>query len=473
MKRITTNNTFEQLSFPVSSANISATITGLASVVAIDKNNSFAKHLSFILDKAQKLFSTPTTNKLSGGFASFPFSLHISRSQNFKGNSITIFIHDCFTDAVVSISDEPSLSTTNATKMSLSTSSACSLKATLQIFVSSLDVSKFSTVKKSIIGCDCWIVDASINSNDILNFELFWTDDINNDVDKHSALFSSQSGRSRFLKSILREEGRYFYPIFFSAIDCADANNLRIWKQTKSVVIEPDATILFFSGFNLEFESLEHIASLVSNSSHKTAIQVRIIGSDFLVSELVQSSFIKSLVGYARFNSVLTGLITQPDCANKVSIANDFSSDCYLHNNPLKHNLFKYVVFLSSNENKKNKACNLQHQLSSCLVSKISQENLDWCSQGFSRENNSRSLLSKRVGANQFFSPTRPYSHLYLGKSNIQPDVYCESAEGNNSSEGCQTSQICQEILESELLCWNSRNSHRTDYSEVCDSSHN
>jgi hypothetical protein len=468
MKRITTNRTFENFSFPVSFADVSATVAGLASIVAVNQDNALPEHLSFVSYKTEELFSTPTSNKLSGLPACFSFPLHTSCSQNFKGDSITIFVNDCFTDAVVCISDEPSLSTSQMTQMPFGRASACSLKTTLQMPVSSLDFSKLSAVEKSVIRSDSRVINPPVNTNDILNLLSFWSDDFSYNVNEYPSFFSSDSCRFRTPEIILGKIRGDFDSILFSSIDSADAHKIRVCEKPESVMIEPYAGILFFSGLNLEFEPFEHIACLVSDSSHETAVKLWMSLPDNPVSEMMQSGLVEGIGFHSNIYTLLTGLIAQLDCVSQVIVSDDFSSDCYIHNNPLKHNLYIYIVFLCSNENQKNKAFSLQHQLSFSVVSEISKESIGWRSQGFSQENNQGSMHYKGVGAYQLISPARPSACFSICFSNIQPNVCSESFEGNNSSEGCQGASFRKEILESELLCWDSRNSHGTDYSEVC-----
>ena len=121
-------------------------------------------------------------------------------------------------------------------------------------------------------------------------------------------------------------------------------------------MVKSDRTILFFSGLNLEFEAFEHIAGLVSDSSHKTAIEFGVSLSDNSIGELVQSGFVESLGFHSNVNAFLTGLITQYNCFFQVFISNDFGSDCCSHNIPLQHNLFKHIIMLFLYENQENKA---------------------------------------------------------------------------------------------------------------------
>jgi len=189
--------------------------------------------------------------------------------------------------------------------------------------------------------------------------------------------------------------------------------------------------------------------------------------SDCGVSKMMQLSFIKSLGFNSNIDAFLTSLIAQPDCSYQVIVSDDFHLDCYLHDIPLKHNLFIYVVFLYPYENKKNTTFSLQYQLPSGVVPEIPQESFDWGSQGFSQEYNQGDMFEERLGTYQFVNPARPSSRFSFCFSDIQPNVRCESFERGNSSKGCEGASVRQEVLESELLCRNSRNSYRADYSEI------
>jgi len=247
MKRITTNITLEQLAFPISSTNISTPITRLASVVTVDKNNCLTKHLGFVLDKSQKLSCTPISNKFSGFLTSFTFPFHSSSFQFFKGNSITIFINNLFANAVVSISDEPSLSSCQFLQMSFGRPSACSLKATFQILISSLDLSKFFTIKKSIIRSNSRIINSSINTNNLFNFSNFRSNNFYNYVNKYSSFFSSDSCRFGCFEIVLQEVSRNLDSVLLSSINCAKTYNLGICEKPKRVMIKPDRTRLLFN----------------------------------------------------------------------------------------------------------------------------------------------------------------------------------------------------------------------------------
>ena len=467
MKRITTNTALEDSAFSVSPANVSATIASLAGVVAINNDYTFAKHFGFVLDEAQELPCAPASNEASGFFPCPTFAFHTARFQFFDGDSIAILVDDCFRDAMVYISDEPSLSPGQPLQVSFCGTSACSLKASLQMLISPFDSTEPFAVEKSVITRNCWIVNSSVNSNDFFDNSPFWSWSFNDDVKECSAFFCSDSCTIRTFEFVLFKVRGDFDGIFSSAGDCAQTNQFRIGQEPESVVIEPDRTISFFGGFLFEFEPFEHIAGLVPDSSHETAVEFRMCGSNNFVCELVQRCFIESVLSHTYVNTFLAGLIAQADCFSEVFVSDNFSSYCQLHNTPLDSKVFECIVLSPFYENQKNKARSLQHQLSSSLVSEVPQTGAGWRTQNFSREHHKRSLHAKRLGAHQLVCATRPLACIPVSATNIQPYVGGQSFERGNSSEGCEGASFCGEVLESELLCWNSRNGYRANYSEV------
>ncbi|MFH1234442.1 MAG: hypothetical protein V1493_02415, partial [Candidatus Diapherotrites archaeon] len=271
MKRITANRTLEQIAFPVSLANVPATVAGLARVVTVDENDFFSEHFCLILNESQELSCTPIPDKAPGFLSCFAFSLHVACPQFFKGNSIAILINDCFRDAVIYISDEPSFSPSQFLQMSFGRTSACSLKASLQMLILPFDFTKFSAIEKSVVGGNCRIVDSPINTNDFLGLFFFWRADFCDYVEEYPPFFGSDSRRVGILKVVFLEVRRDFDRIFLPSIDCAYAGYFGFREKFESVMVEPYRRILLFYGFFFEFEPLEHIAGLVSHSSDKAA----------------------------------------------------------------------------------------------------------------------------------------------------------------------------------------------------------
>jgi hypothetical protein len=467
MKRITTDGTFEKPAFSVSPAYVSASVAGLAGVVAVDKDYSFAKHFSFVLDESQELPCTPVSNEASCLFSCPSFPLHIACSQFFKGDSIAILVDDCFRDAMIHVSDEPSLLPRQSLQMSFGGASACSLKASFQMPISPLDLTKFSAVEESVIRSYCGVVYTSINTDYFFDCSFIRRSYLGNNVEEYPASLEFDSCGIRIFEDVFLKVKRYLDRIFLSSVDCADADQFRVREKSEGVVVEPDRRVLFLGGFLFELEPFEHVAGLVSDSSNETAIEFRVCLSNSTVSELMQSGFVESLGFHSCIYAFLASRIAQDYCSSQVIISDNFGSDCYLHNIPLEHNIFKPIAVLSFYENQKNKACSLQHQLSSGVVSEVSQEDTDGRGQRVSRENYSGSVLAEGLGTRQPISATRPFAFVHFSATYIFPYVCSQGSQRNNCGQGYERTSFCQEILESELLCRNGRNSYGKNNSEI------
>ncbi len=467
MKRVITNNTLENSAFTVGSANVSTTIAGLTREMTVHENDAFAKHCCFVLDEGQQLFCAPISNQTSRFSSRFAFPLHTARFQFFECDSIAILVNNSFRDAMIYVSDEPSLSTTQTAQMPFCVSSACSLKASLQIFISSFDFTQFFAVEKSVITRDCWIVNSSINTNDFLNVFQFWDLNFNDDVEEYSSFFSSDSCAVRTFEIVPFEIVGNFDGIPSSSRNRADANHFRIGQESESVMIESYRTMLFFGGLSFEFEPFEHIAGLVSNSSNEAAIKFGVCSSDATIGEVMQSGLVERFSFHSCVYTFLAGLITQPDCVFQVIVSDDFHSDCHLHNTPLYRKVFKCTALLVSDENKKDETRSLQHQLSHRVLSKISKRSIGGISQNYCGRYHQGSVQSARLGFDRTIGRTRPRPHLRVCSANIFSDVRSESFERNDGCQSHQRTPFCRTILESKLLCRNGRNSHRTNHQEI------
>lgn len=467
MKRISTDTAFEEITFSVGSSYITASVTGLACIVAVHEDYGLTEHLSFVFDEAEKLFCTPTSDKPSGLLSSFTLSFHTTCSQFFKGDSITILVNDCFRDAVVYISDEPSLSSANFLQMSFSGASACSLKASLQIFISPFYFTKMFTVEECVVGCDSRVINSPVHTNDFLDFDFLWSINIYNDVDEYSPIDQSDSCRIGFVERVFIEIRRNAQNIFPSAIDCAYADHIGIGEKSERIVVKPNRRVLFFDWFLFEFELLKHVACLVTHSGDEAAVEFRMRFPDSMICQVMQSCLVVGLGLHANVDALLARLVAQHDCSFQVIVSDDFSPYCDLHTNPLYRNLFKYVVVLCSYENQENKTRCLQYKLSYCLVSEVSEININWRIKGVGGENYKRGLLGARLGTDKSICSTRPHTCFRIYTTDILSDVHCEGFERNNCGKSSQGISFCEEVLVSELLCRNGWNCHRTNYSEV------
>ena len=168
MKRISTHTTFEDATIPILFPDVGTSVAGLACEVACDVQTRLSKHSEFILGEVQELCGTPTSKIADSSCASSAASSHFHscRVQFLEGNSVTITICDCLADAVVGVSDEPSLSSTQEFEMFLCAWSACSLQDAAQVCVASLHLPEMSTIEELSVTGDCGIDESPIDTDD-------------------------------------------------------------------------------------------------------------------------------------------------------------------------------------------------------------------------------------------------------------------------------------------------------------------
>lgn len=467
MKGITTNRTNKEPAMTVRPSNISTPIASLARVVAVDENHGLAEQFSFVLDETQELPCAPIPYKASRLLSSLPLSLHTSSPQFFEGDSIALLIHDCFGDAVVDISDEPSLSSGQFLQVSPGGTSACSLKASPQILISSFDFTKLSAIEEGIVREDSGIIYPPIHTQYPFYLSPFCGINLTDYIEEDSSPFYPYPCGTRTLEIISLEISGDSDIILSPTRDCAQAHFLDIWQESEGIMIESHRGILSLDRFFPELESLEHVAGLVSDRSNEATVEFGIGFSYLSIGEMMQSGLIERLCLHARVYTLLTGLIAQVDCLLEVFIPNDFRLDCYVHKYPLKHNLFKYVVLFSSDESQENETFSLQHKLSLGVVSEVSQEGPGWRGQDHRGEYYQRSVQPERLGIDRTISRTRPYPCLRIRATHIFADVRGQGHEGLDSGQSHQSASFCQEVLESELLRWHRWDSDGTDHPEV------
>ncbi len=190
-----------------------------------------------------------------------------------------------------------------------------------------------------------------------------------------------------------------------------------------------------------------HFAFLATPFSHLHSCHVQFFKSDSIAVRV--NDFLADTVVDVRNEPSLS-----PSQFNKVSFSR--RSACFLD-----------VSIIKRHENEENKARNIQYQLSSGLVSEIQKENIDWEIKGNCGRNNKRSLQTTRLGTSRSIHTRRPHSYLSVCKANFLSDVHCEGFEREHSIKSSKGISFCKEILESELLCRNCRNSNTANYSEI------
>lgn len=475
MKSKTADSTFESTSFPVISADVTASGAGLACIVAVHEQDSLAEHLCFVADEMQQLSWTPATEQACSFFASdflllgsLHTHLHCCDVQFFESDCIAIAIHDCLADAMIGVSNKPSLSPAYFLQSSHCGTSACVLQTSLQMLVSTFDLPQLFAIEELIIGSGSRDITSSVHADDFVDSPLLNIRDVNDDINQHFLAFDSDSSSRGFSQRILLEVARYPQRIFPATFDSAEADLFAVSEQLECVMIESDRTACLFDRSLFESEPFEHLTGLVTDCRDDAAVQHRILLSDDSIGQSMQLRFVVDFILKPDVDAVLTGLIADEDCVPQSIIGFDVGEYCDLHTQPSNHNIYKYVSPTSLYEHSKDTTRNIQYQLSSCVVSEVSQAcSCETRTQADYRENHHGSLHTARLGVARAVNRQRPHPCIHIGKADILTDVHCESPERQHGCQGNQRASVRIEILESELLCWNCGNSDRADHPAI------
>lgn len=464
MKRITTHHTFEDAPIPILFPYVSTPIACLAREVSRDVQAGLPEQAKFILGESEQLGWTPTSELAHsfGAFSSSVSHLHSRGVQFFEGNSVTIAICDCFADAVVGVSDEPSLSSTQETKMSLCASSACSLQDATQISIASLHFPEMFSVEELSVTCDCGVDESSINSEDTFRLANLWFDDLELNIEKDSTMLLTQGCGSSSFDCVSFESVSRDCDVILAPAGCgADAHDVGIEEGLEGVMIQPHGTSESFDWSLLELESLEHFTCLVTNCRDEATVQCRICLADFSISGFVQFGFAECLAFESSVYRVLTGAIGDVQSIEKgiVRVQDSFSHGKH-HDTPYNHNTYICIVLFEGDESPKDETFSIQHSLSSRLVSEVSQESPRGRSEDSRRRYHQRGLHQAWLASRRTLCATRPRSRFHQRSSDIQSTVRREGLEGQHGSSSREGVSVRQEVLESELLRRDSRYSH-------------
>jgi len=335
MKGIPTKSTSELELVAVLPIDISTEVTTLARIMTVDEDNILPLQFSFIPNKGEQLRRTPASQQFHTLLSTPPFAphLHCCDVQFFQSKSIEGQINNASTDAVVCISNEPSFSSYQISKMPVGRPSACTLETRLQISILSFNLSQFSTGEELTVTCDNGVVNSPVYSEDSFVFGLClnsWY--INNNIQEDS-LFSDSYCRSSCLSENVPFENvlRDFYRILFSSLNCTERDLFGMEENFERIVIESNSTIISFRGLSFVFEAFKHIARLVTDGSYNATIQSGIFCPNITISQGVEFAFIENLFLKTNFDTILTRLISYPNSLSKNIITEDFGTDSNLH----------------------------------------------------------------------------------------------------------------------------------------------
>ena len=338
MQRKTTFQTLERQSIPILSALKSTDRTSLASVICLNKDNTFPQILCFVFYKGQELSGRPTSKFLIK-FSSVAFlsaNLKFLESETIKSHFDNPFGQD-----MVSISDKPFLSARQSLQMPLSRFRAFGLKLRFKPLIFSFDVTKMFAIKEFIITGNNGIDNPSINTENRFDFNLLRSINLTHKSTEDSSIFGdTKSGTFDFAIKIFKEMFLNLRHNLNSAFDGGNGQYHSFFIEGKSPQIKSDRRIFFLDGQSLEFNSFEHITRLVSGTLDKRTLQSEIL-SNFFVSKFMQFIFIESVLVKSNSKTKITGVIIFSNSLDNFGEVRQFKFNYSFHRKSLDRKVFK------------------------------------------------------------------------------------------------------------------------------------
>lgn len=174
------------------------------------------------------------------------------------------FFYNLFTETVVVISHEPSLSTTKSFELSLSGTSANGLKFLPYASIPSFDSFDFVCFDNSVIGTNSKIIDTQVYPKNFFTFKWFNNTIFNNDFDSTNISMDVDNYTLHFPRKILMKIFGNFNRVFFSSLNSCKLNLTALKKNLGGSQVEPNATEQTFGCVLPILISFEHFYGVVS-----------------------------------------------------------------------------------------------------------------------------------------------------------------------------------------------------------------
>lgn len=289
----------ELRSVPVAFVDMAAGRTLLGSKPCIDKDDLLAKILCFKLKKMFQLVKRPGIQFPND--ASPSTFLNADLGKVFESEYGSRGLNDLLRDAVIDISHKPSFSTRKFTEFPASGSSAFRLKLLAKVRELGASVLHLSGIEKRIVGADCDVDKATVNTENRLFLDGFRSPGLNLAVQVKSPIVPAK-GKSRRLDLPRQElpivirkcEGSLDPPI--GACDSSEAG---IEKDPDHTLIVAHSRILLAERFGFTLHNLQRVTGTISRALHQRGREIRNRLSNALIGRVVAVYLVGRMVGKA------------------------------------------------------------------------------------------------------------------------------------------------------------------------------
>jgi len=272
---------------PVTFVDVTAGRTFLGSVPGINGDNLLTEGFSFVPDKLFQFKERPSIQfPVEFGPTSF---LHTDLGQVFESEYGERELNNLLRDTMVLASHKPSLSSGHFTEFPFSGSSAFGLKGGSEVRELSADVLHSRRIKKGVIGTDCNVDDAPVNSENGLfrDYPRSIGFKLTMQIERIIILAKGQCRRLDLPRQVLlvisRDTERDFDPTIRGGECCV--LGIKTYPDNSGVVSH--CRVLFTKRFKLTLHGFQRFTSTISCALHKRGREIRNGLSNILIGGVV------------------------------------------------------------------------------------------------------------------------------------------------------------------------------------------
>lgn len=334
--------TFVIVPFPIPFVDMATLRAFLARKARVDINNGLSDRLGFVVYEGLELSKGPSTEH---GVEVMPKPFLSLNSEGFECNDIKGLLDYLFCDAVVHISHKPFLSTYKFSQLAFGRTSAFGLQNTAIVLIPSLHLSNLLTIDEFIIGEDCMIIDARIDTENftVLGSNLSWGVDFCLHPNDEPASIERYCGGFDFPVEVFTEIIWHFDWNLYPPMYAGEGHDGLIYVERESPHVVPDCTVLPLGWQSPSLLSFEHIGGLVTGScsegGRESVFLSYVVVCGMMEFEFIPSSKIESNTEY-----VISGIVEYLDSFDNSTVGFCIDFDSSLHSNTSLHSgVYKHL----------------------------------------------------------------------------------------------------------------------------------
>jgi hypothetical protein len=241
---------------------------------------------------------------------------------------------------VVHISHEAFFSPRDPLEFSLCGASAFGLEFTTEMLVSSLNLSNVRGTVEFIVGENCMVDDARVDTKDCTGRAYTWGGLFDHNTQYKMGAVEGELCSDRSPIEILSEINWEFHIEFDAPLDAGERDETATELGSEGSLVVSYCRPTFLLGEAFEFNSLEHLGSAITSCTHKIRWNCWMLFTNWIVCEMVEFELVENLFIEARLENFISGEVDGFNCADQSFFPGYVEGDGPLHTTSLHKSIY-------------------------------------------------------------------------------------------------------------------------------------